>query len=117
MSRNDDTRKLIRDSVNSLKRVVETDTEISLIDIKLMENLNRKQSLKYIELKERYVALDKDSEAIEHLNAEIAEYAIKLDALEAYTDTLEVLANELNEWSQELEVKLKRHEAERLKPQ
>jgi chemotaxis protein CheY-P-specific phosphatase CheC len=62
-----DTAKLISHGLTSLSNVIETDTDISTIDLNLLENLNTNQSLNYIKLEQNLNVLEKDAERLEQL--------------------------------------------------
>lgn len=65
MSALKDTGKLVNHGLNTLSKLVESDTEISTIDLNLLENLNTNQSLNYIQLEQNLNMLDKDTETLQ----------------------------------------------------
>lgn len=65
MSALKDTAKLVNHGLNTLSKLMESDTEISTIDLNLLENLNTNQSLNYIKLELKLNALEKDSETLQ----------------------------------------------------
>lgn len=58
-----DTPKLIANALQLTSQIVESDTEVSLIDLNLLENLNTNQSLNYIKLEQMLDSLEHDAEA------------------------------------------------------
>lgn len=62
-----DTAKLISHALTTLSNVIEADTDISTIDLNLLENLNTNQSLNYIKLEQNLNVLEKDAERLEQL--------------------------------------------------
>ncbi|CUM68238.1 uncharacterized protein PRCAT00005959001 [Priceomyces carsonii] len=68
MSNKADVSKLVHHSLNTLTQLVESDTEITLIDLNLIENLNTNQSLNYINLEQSFVILDKDAKNLEQMS-------------------------------------------------
>lgn len=63
-----DSGKLINNALNLLSRIVESDTDVSTIDINLLENLNTNQSLNYIKLEQKLNTLEKDANILEELS-------------------------------------------------
>lgn len=61
MSALKNTPKLVHHGLNLASKLIETDTEVSTIDLNLLENLNTNQSLNYIKLEENLNALEKNS--------------------------------------------------------
>lgn len=61
MSALKNTPKLVHHGLSLASKLIETDTEVSTIDLNLLENLNTNQSLNYIKLEEKLNALEKNS--------------------------------------------------------
>lgn len=63
-----DSTRLVGNSLNLLSKLVESDTEVSTIDLNLIENLNTNQSLNYIKLEQRLNNLEKNANNLEELS-------------------------------------------------
>lgn len=63
-----DSTKYIGNSLNVLSRLVESDTEISTIDLNIIENLNTNQSLNYIKLEQQLNKLENNAHSLEDLS-------------------------------------------------
>lgn len=59
-----DTTRLIRHALNQSLKLVESDTEVSTIDVNLLGNLNTNQSLNYIKLEQHLNSLELDSKKL-----------------------------------------------------
>ncbi|KAK6454724.1 biogenesis of lysosome-related organelles complex-1, subunit 2 [Scheffersomyces xylosifermentans] len=108
MSVSRDTPKLANHGLNSLSKLIESDTEVSTIDLNLLENLNTNQSLNYIKLEQNLNSLEKNAKQIEQLHTEFLSYDKILEDIESKVSKIEVITKELNAWSKELEEKVKR---------
>ncbi|ODV80454.1 uncharacterized protein CANTADRAFT_24994 [Suhomyces tanzawaensis NRRL Y-17324] len=105
MSRN--TPKLASNALNLLSKVIDSDTEVSTIDLNLLENLNTNQSLNYIKLEQKLNVLEKNSQSLEKLDAEYKSYTEALDAIELKVQKMEKIAGEMDAWSKSLESRAK----------
>jgi len=63
-----DSTKYIGNSLNVLSKLVESDTEISTIDLNIIENLNTNQSLNYIKLEQQLNKLEDNAHSLEDLS-------------------------------------------------
>ncbi|ABN64210.2 hypothetical protein PICST_34764 [Scheffersomyces stipitis CBS 6054] len=107
MSTSRDTPKLANYVLNTLSKLIESDTEISTIDLNLLENLNTNQSLNYIKLEQNLNVLDKNAHKLEQLQTEFSCYRQILDDIETKITKIDKIAKELDLWSKELEEKVK----------
>ncbi|KAI5901993.1 hypothetical protein K4G60_g1132 [Candida parapsilosis] len=124
-----DTPKLVEHALTTLSKVIESDTNISTIDLNLLENLNTNQSLNYIKLEnnlndleangkhlkllsmlesERYANMMKEILLTLASEEEFDQHANLLVDIEKKVMRLEEIVNELNSWSKELEMDLKK---------
>lgn len=65
MSYQKDTPRLVHNALNLTSQIVESDTEVSIIDLNLLENLNTNQSLNYIKLEQTLNSLEKNAQDYE----------------------------------------------------
>lgn len=63
-----DSTRYIGNSLNVLSKLVESDTEISTIDLNIIENLNTNQSLNYIKLEQKLNNLEDNANSLEVLS-------------------------------------------------
>ena len=63
-----DSTRYIGNSLNILSKLVESDTEISTIDLNIIENLNTNQSLNYIKLEQKLDNLEDNANSLEGLS-------------------------------------------------
>lgn len=63
-----DSTRYIGNSLNVLSKLVESDTEISTIDLNIIENLNTNQSLNYIKLEQKLDNLEDNANSLEVLS-------------------------------------------------
>lgn len=95
-----DTPRLIHHGLSTLYRLVESDTEVSSIDLNLLENLNTNQSLNYIKLEQSLEVLDKAATSNEVLRQQFAQYDEIIKDIDRQVTTMEALVEELDRWSQ-----------------
>lgn len=103
-----DTSRLIRHALNQSLRLVESDTEVSTIDVNLLGNLNTNQSLNYIKLEQHLNSLEVDSKKLLVLEEELVLLVNDLDHIEKQVDTLREVAGELDQWSKEIEQRVRK---------
>lgn len=72
-----DTPKLVNHALATLFNIIETDTDISTVDLNLLENLNTNQSLNYIKLEQNLNVLEKDAKRLQ----ELRKYKCVMEAL------------------------------------
>lgn len=71
-----DTPKLVEHALTTLSKVIESDTNISTIDLNLLENLNTNQSLNYIKLENNLNDLEANGKHLKLLSMlELERYA------------------------------------------
>lgn len=98
-----DTSKLTNHSLNVLSKLIDSDTQVSTIDLNLLENLNVNQSLNYIKLENNLNQIEKNSELLKGINDEYERYRKFIDDIERESKILEGLVEDMDEWSKELE--------------
>lgn len=105
MSPLSDTSRLIRHALNQSLKMVETDTEVSIIDVNLLGNLNTNQSLNYIKLEQYLNSMELDSKKVLVMEEELLLLVKDLDHIEKQVDALCEVTGELDLWSKEVEQK------------
>lgn len=103
-----DTNKLVHNSLNITSKLIESDTDVSVIDLNLLENLNTNQSLNYIKLEQSLNELEKNADKFQKLNREFRTYQQQVDEIEAQVEKIKLFTKELDSWSKELDAKLKK---------
>lgn len=98
----------VPNALQKLQRTVEADTEVMIGELELMERANINASTKYSALADKAEDLVSTSSSIKKTNEDIKERLAQLDEIVENVDVLEHLAAEMEEWSRELEVKLRR---------
>lgn len=97
-----DTTRLIRHALNQSLKLVESDTEVSTIDVNLLSNLNTNQSLNYIKLEQHLNSLEQDSKHMLAMDTELLLLVKDLDHIEKQVDALCEITAELDLWSKEV---------------
>lgn len=69
---------------------------------------NKTTAERYATMNEAATGLENDAQFIATTNASIQEYCNQVDEIHAQTKRLEQLVSEMDEWSRELSVKMKR---------
>ncbi|CCG21598.1 hypothetical protein CORT_0A12130 [Candida orthopsilosis Co 90-125] len=103
-----DTPKLVEHALTTLSKVIESDTNISTVDLNLLENLNTNQSLNYIKLENNLNDLEANGKHLELLEKEFDQHSKLLFDIEKKVTKIEAIINELDSWSKELETDLKK---------
>ncbi|KAI5964640.1 uncharacterized protein KGF55_001709 [Candida pseudojiufengensis] len=100
-----DTSRIVNNALNVLSKLVESDTNISTVDLNLLENLNTNQALNYIKLENDMIELESNGKQLENFNQEneIDHHSKVLLEIEENVSKLENIINELDLWSLELE--------------
>lgn len=96
------TAKLVGRALTQARKLVESDTEVSTIDLNLLRNLNTNQSLNYIKLESQLTSLEKDAEQREALTQELHSLEDELTLIEKSVALLGELVEELDQWSREV---------------
>ncbi|QFZ29217.1 putative DNA-directed RNA polymerase I subunit [Clavispora lusitaniae] len=96
------TAKLVGRALTQARKLVESDTEVSTIDLNLLRNLNTNQSLNYIKLESQLTSLEKDAEQREALTQELHSLEDELTLIEKSVASLGELVEELDQWSREV---------------
>lgn len=102
MSTPGDTARLIRHALNQAVKLVESDTEVSTIDVNLLANLNTNQLLNYIKLEQHLNSLEQDSTQILAMDREIRLLVEDLAHIEKQVDSLCEITTELDTWLREV---------------
>lgn len=68
MSTLKETPKLINRALNVASKLVESDTNVSTIDLNMLENLNTNQSLNYIKLEKNLDQLELNANQLQQLS-------------------------------------------------
>lgn len=89
-----DSLKLIAHALSNFKKVIEADTDVSVLDLNLLENLNTNQFLNYIKLEQDISILEAESEKAELLDAEFNLLLEDLSHIEKQVETLNQLGKE-----------------------
>ncbi|KAI5953912.1 hypothetical protein CANMA_004751 [Candida margitis] len=103
-----DTPKLVEHTLTTLSKVIESDTNVSTIDLNLLENLNTNQSLNYIKLENNLNELEANGKHLELLKKEFDQHSQLLVDIEKKVTKIEAIISELDSWSKELETDLKK---------
>lgn len=103
-----DPKKLIGASYECIKKILELDTQSTIIDMNMMESINNAAILKYRDVESYVDSIEKDAAVVHDSQLQLAQAGGKLSVLECRVAKLERLVNELDEWSSELEVKVRR---------
>ncbi|KAK6197062.1 biogenesis of lysosome-related organelles complex-1, subunit 2 [Scheffersomyces amazonensis] len=106
MSISNETPRLINHALKSVSKLVESDTEVAVIDLNLLENLNTNQSLNYIKLESNLNTIERSSKQLRSLDKEFATYSVILKDIEKKVYKIEAITKELDDWSKELEYKV-----------
>lgn len=84
--------RLINQGLNTISKIIETDTDTTLTDIQLLTNLNTNQALNYIKLSEPLDNIITDTDSI---TRDLDSIALKIDKLESIVDELDLYSLEL----------------------
>lgn len=95
-------------TVKAAENLIDAQTDYTVTWLDSLETVNRQQTGKYKQLAESTKGLENDREYLEGLNNENARYVDQLKQVRGHLDTLEKLVGEVDEWSKELEVKVRR---------
>lgn len=71
-----ETNKLINHSLNLTSKLIESDTNVSIIDLNMLENLNTNQSLNYIKLEQNLNQLELNSNHLKQLSMSHLAYTL-----------------------------------------
>ncbi|ODV62083.1 uncharacterized protein ASCRUDRAFT_33085 [Ascoidea rubescens DSM 1968] len=104
----DSSQELIKDSITNITRIIENDTDISLIDLNLIQQLNTQKTLNLMKLERKLDLILNESKQITQINEDLTNTLTKLNVLENQVNHLERIAKEMDEWSKELQVKSRR---------
>ncbi|RPB05555.1 hypothetical protein L873DRAFT_806290 [Choiromyces venosus 120613-1] len=98
----------VNDVLATLENVIRADTEATVGDLDLLNRINLHATERYKAIADAAVGLETDSEYLGQKYAEIEKYKQQVDNLEERVGDLEAIAKELEEWTGELEIKVRR---------
>lgn len=101
-----ETPQLVSQALKSALKLVDSDADVSTIDLDLLANLNTNQSLNYIELEQQLNKLEKNTQKMAAMKEEFSLLVNSLDEIETYVSSIEEVADELNAWSHEVTKKV-----------
>lgn len=93
--------RLVAHALAQAQAVIEADTQVSTVDLRLLENLNTNQFLNYIKLEKDLDALELDSRQMALLKTEVDELKADLAHIEKQTAELVAVTAELRAWLKE----------------
>lgn len=97
-----DSGKLIKHALNQTRLMFESDSEVSTIDLNLLENLNTNQSLNYIKLEQELSALETNAGLFSQAARDLRDILSALDAVDLLVVKLGHITNELHGWTKDL---------------
>lgn len=98
--------KIINLGLNTLSKLIDSDTETTLLDLQLLYNLNTNQALNYIKLSQLLDQLHQNNDKLNYYGQEFGKIGESLANIETKVDKLEAITQELDDWSLELELKV-----------
>lgn len=98
--------KIINLGLNTLSKLIDSDTETTLIDLQLLYNLNTNQALNYIKLSHLLDTLQENQQKLASQGQEFSNIGKVLEDIGTKVDKLEVITQELDDWSVELAQKV-----------
>lgn len=98
-----DTQKLAGYALNQAVKLMESDTQVSTIDMNLLVNLNTNQSLNYIKLEQDLNEIEESTKKSQALQEEFELLRLDLNHIERQVDVMAEIIKELDGWTKELE--------------
>lgn len=98
-----DTQKLAGYALNQALKLMESDTQVSTIDMNLLVNLNTNQSLNYIKLEQDLNEIEDSTKKSQALQEEFELLRLDLNHIERQVDVMAEIIKELDGWTKELE--------------
>lgn len=98
-----DTQKLAGYALNQAVKLMESDTQVSTIDMNLLVNLNTNQSLNYIKLEQDLNEIEESTKKSQALQEEFELLRLDLNHIERQVDVMSEIIKELDCWTKELE--------------
>lgn len=98
-----DTQKLAGYALNQAVKLMESDTQVSTIDMNLLVNLNTNQSLNYIKLEQDLNEIEESTKKSQALQEEFELLRLDLNHIERQVDVMCEIIKELDGWTKELE--------------
>lgn len=102
------TEKAVKSAIESLTEVLNGSCDKTLSEIRQLESLNRASAVKYASMNSAAEGLEADADFLKETNREIKKYVEQVDLVSTEVSRLEALVAEMDEWSAELAVKVKR---------
>ena len=95
-------------AVESLENTLRGQSGRTVTEIEHLEDYNKAAARRYSAMNEAAGGLTADAEFLQQNSAEIAKYIHHVEDLSAEVSKLEALVKQMDEWSRELAVKVKR---------
>lgn len=89
--------------MNQAVKLMESDTQVSTIDMNLLVNLNTNQSLNYIKLEQDLNEIEESTKKSQALQEEFELLRLDLNHIERQVDVMSEIIKELDGWTKELE--------------
>lgn len=102
------TETIAKSAIESLTEVLTGNSDKTASDIRHLESLNRASAAKYASMNSAAEGLNADADFLQDTNREIKKYVDQVDLVSNEVARLEALVAEMDEWSAELAVKVKR---------
>ncbi|KAH0614678.1 uncharacterized protein H6S33_000314 [Morchella sextelata] len=102
------TSNSVNDVLASLENVIRADTEATIGDLDLLNRINLHAKERYQAMANAAEGLQTDSEYLTQKYADIEKYKNQVDVLDERVGDLEAVVKELEEWTGELEIKVRR---------
>ncbi|KAF8539915.1 biogenesis of lysosome-related organelles complex-1, subunit 2 [Trichophaea hybrida] len=98
----------VNDTLATLESLIRLDTEATVGDLDLLVRVNKHAAERYKAMADAAEGLETDSEHLRVKYAEVTKYVKQVDELDERVSDLEAIVKELEEWTGELEIKLRR---------
>ncbi|CCX32098.1 biogenesis of lysosome-related organelles complex-1, subunit 2 [Pyronema domesticum] len=103
-----DPTNAVNDTLASLENLIRLDTESTVGDLDLLVRVNKHAAERYKAMTDAAEGLETDSEHLKAKYAEVQKYVKQVDELDERVTDLEAIVRELEEWTGELEIKVRR---------
>jgi len=98
----------VNDTLATLESLIRLDTEATVGDLDLLVRVNKHAAERYKAMADAAEGLETDSDHLRAKYAEVTKYVKQVDELDERVSDLEAIVKELEEWTGELEIKLRR---------
>lgn len=102
------TENSVNEALASLESVIRLDTEATTGDLDLLVRINKNAAGRYAAMADAAKELESDSGYLRNKYSEVDKYIKQIDELDERVEELEKIAKELDEWTGELEAKIRR---------